>query len=96
MHVVFFAVGLVTFPTLGQALIAPACFIAMTTLEGHFITPNIIGKQIEMSPFMVFLALAFWTWLWGPVGAFLAVPVLIGTLVVLEHMFPKSVVHLPG
>jgi predicted PurR-regulated permease PerM len=96
MNIVFFAVGVLTFPTLGQALIAPACFIAMTTLEGHFITPAIMGRRLTLNPLNVFLALAFWTWLWGPIGAFLAVPLLITALVVLKHLAPKEEVTLPA
>ena len=43
---------------------------------------------------MVFLALAFWTWLWGPLGAFLAVPLSIIGLVVFNHLFPTEDVKL--
>jgi predicted PurR-regulated permease PerM len=96
MNLVLFAVGVITFPTLGQALVAPALFVAMTTLEGHFITPAIMGQRLTLNPLNVFLALAFWTWLWGPIGAFLAVPLLIVALVVWNHMFPKSEIDLPG
>ena len=96
MNVVFFAIGMVTFPTLAQALIAPACFITMTTLEGHFITPAIMGRRLTLNPLNVFLALAFWTWLWGPVGAFLAVPLLITALVVFKHLSPKAEISLPA
>jgi predicted PurR-regulated permease PerM len=96
MNLVLFAVGVVTFPTLGQALVAPACFIAMTTLEGHFITPSIMGRRLTLNPLNVFLALAFWTWLWGPIGAFLAVPLLITALVSLKHLFPKPEINLPS
>jgi predicted PurR-regulated permease PerM len=44
----------------------------------------------------VFLALVFWTWLWGPAGAFLAVPLLIVGLVAFHHIFPKHEPNLPG
>ena len=94
--IVLFAVGIVTFPTLGQAFIAPACFVALATLEGHFITPSIMGRRLTLNPLNVFLALAFWTWLWGPIGAFLAVPLLITALVTLKHLFPKPEVNLPS
>jgi predicted PurR-regulated permease PerM len=96
MNIVLFAVGLVTFPTLAQALLAPACFITMTTLEGHFITPAIMGHRLTLNPLNVFLALAFWTWLWGPIGAFLAVPLLIVALVVVNQFYPKTETTLPG
>jgi predicted PurR-regulated permease PerM len=44
----------------------------------------------------VFLALAFWTWLWGPVGAFLAVPLVIVCYVVFGHLWPEDESSLPG
>jgi predicted PurR-regulated permease PerM len=96
MHLTFFAVGLVTFPTLEQALIAPLFYLAFTTLEGHFITPAIMGRRLTLPPLNVFLALVFWTWLWGPVGAFLAVPILIVALVAVSHLFPGDEHELPG
>jgi predicted PurR-regulated permease PerM len=42
-------------------------------LEGQFLTPAFKGRRLELNPFAVFLAIAFCTWLWGPVGTFLAV-----------------------
>ena len=88
-------VGLVTFPTLAHALVAPLIFLALATLEGHFITPSIMGQRLTLNPLTVFLALVFWTWLWGPVGAFLAVPLLIVALVVVDHLFPEDEPDLP-
>jgi predicted PurR-regulated permease PerM len=96
MEVVLLAVGLVTFPTLIQALIAPVLYFGFTTLEGHFITPSIMGRRLALNPLTVFLALIFWTWLWGPIGAFLAVPLLIVALVAINHLFPQEERVLPG
>jgi len=93
---VLFGVGLVAMPTLYQAALAPALFVAITTIEGHFITPSIVGRRLTLSPFLVFLALVFWTWLWGPIGAFLAVPLLIVAIVVLAHLMPREEMNLPG
>jgi predicted PurR-regulated permease PerM len=96
MQVVLFLVGVIVFPTLGQALIAPLLYLAFTTLEGHFITPSIMGKRLFLNPLTVFLALIFWTWLWGPMGAFLSVPLLIMMLVAINHLFPSDDPVLPG
>ena len=93
--VILFGVGLVTFPSLGQALLAPAGLVALTTIEGHFITPTIIGRRLTLNPLMVLLALAFWTWIWGPFGAFLATPLCIIGLVVFNHLFPTDDGKLP-
>ena len=86
--IVLFGVGLVSFPALGHAFIAPLGLIAVTTTEGHFVTPTIVGRRLMLNPLLVFLALAFWTWMWGPIGAFLAVPLSIIGLVVSSHLFP--------
>jgi len=96
MTLILFAVGVLTFSHIGEALVAPACFLAMTTLEGHFITPSIMGRRLTINPLNVFLALAFWTWAWGPIGAFLAMPLLITALVMLKHFYPKPEVNLPS
>ena len=96
MEVALFMVGLVTFPTLTHALLAPLLFLALATLEGHFITPSIMGRRLTLNPLTVFLSLVFWTWLWGPVGAFLAVPLLIVALVVGDHLFPEDEPELPA
>jgi predicted PurR-regulated permease PerM len=96
MAIMLLAVGLVTFPTLGYALLPPAAFVALTTLEGHFVTPTILGQRLTLNPLAVFLALAFWTWLWGAMGAFLAVPLLIVALVIFDHLFPSDDIKLPG
>jgi len=96
MEAALFVVGLVTFPTLTHALIAPLLFLALATLEGHFITPSVMGHRLTLNPLTVFLSLVFWTWLWGPVGAFLAVPLLIVGLVVIDHLFPDDEPELPA
>jgi predicted PurR-regulated permease PerM len=95
MVVVLFGVGLVTFPLLGHAFIAPLGFVALTTAEGRFVTPMIIGRRLTLNPLLVFLALAFWTWMWGPIGAFLSVPLSIIGLVIFNHLFPTDDIKLP-
>ena len=95
MVAILFAVGLVTFSSLGHAFIGPIGLIALTTTEGHFITPTIVGRRLTLNPLLVFLALAFWTWMWGPIGAFLAVPLSIIGLVIFNHLFPADDVQLP-
>jgi predicted PurR-regulated permease PerM len=55
----------------------------------------VIGRRLTLNPLLVFLALAFWTWMWGPIGSFLAVPLSIVALVVFNHLFPTDDVQLP-
>jgi len=95
MFVVLIVVGLVAFPTIGAGLLAPAMFAGMTFLEGHFLTPMIVGRRLALNALAVFLAVAFWTWLWGPMGAFLSSPLLIVALIVKEHLMPPDSPQLP-
>ena len=93
--IALFVAGLVVFPALGQALIAPAFFVGLATLEGHFITPNIVGRRLALSPVLVFVGLVFWTWLWGPMGALLSTPLVIAGTVAVNDFLPKNGIELP-
>ncbi|WP_235983753.1 AI-2E family transporter [Bradyrhizobium australiense] len=95
MFAVLVVVGLVAFPTISAGLLASAMFAVMTFLEGHFLTPTIVGHRLALNALAVFLALAFWTWLWGPMGAFLSSPLLIVALIVKEHLMPPDSPQLP-
>ena len=95
MFVVLMVVGIISFPTITGGLIAPLAFAVVTFLEGHFITPTIVGRRLSLNALAVFLALAFWTWLWGPMGSFLSSPLLIVALIIKEHLMPVNSPQLP-
>jgi predicted PurR-regulated permease PerM len=89
------AVGVMSFPTLSAGLMAPLAFVGLTFLEGHFVTPAIVGRRLELNALAVLMALAFWTWLWGPMGGFLSSPILIVGLILKEHLAPADAPQLP-
>jgi predicted PurR-regulated permease PerM len=95
MFVILTVVGVIAFSTLGAGLIAPLAFVGLTFLEGHFVTPTIIGRRLELNALAVFIALAFWTWLWGPMGGFLSSPLLIVGLILKDHLLPVDSPQLP-
>jgi predicted PurR-regulated permease PerM len=95
MQVTLFLIGLLTFDTLLPALIAPLLFMAFTFVEGQLLVPAVVGRQLLLHPLLVFLSLAFWAWLWGPIGAFLATPILIMGIVALDHLYPRVRNSLP-
>lgn len=95
MFIILTLIGIVSFQTLGAGLLAPMGFVVLTFVEGHFITPAIIGRRLELNVLAVFITLAFWTWLWGPMGGFLAVPLLIVALVLKDHLVPDDEPNLP-
>lgn len=87
---VLFGVGLVSLDTMVAALLPPLAFVGLNVMEGQFITPSVLGRQLTMNPLMIFLAIAFWMWLWGPVGAFVAVPLLVISAVLLEALSRRN------
>jgi predicted PurR-regulated permease PerM len=83
---VLMAVSLLSFESLWWALAAPGAYAALKVTEGNFISPNILGRSLTLNPLVIILSLLFWGWLWGPVGALLAVPILVIAKTVCEHV----------
>ncbi|RBP03760.1 putative PurR-regulated permease PerM [Roseiarcus fermentans] len=90
MTAVLAVVGVVTGATLGMGLLPAALFMLVVFVEGQFITPAIIGRKIEINALAVLLSLMFWSWMWGPMGAFLSSPLLIVGLILHDHLAPEQ------
>ena len=77
----------------GVMVLAPALlFLVVNFTEAQFVTPTFVGQRLEMSPLAVFLAIVFGLWLWGPVGAIIALPVALWLGVLLT---PPADANLP-
>ena len=76
--------GLIQF-SLGHALIVGLGFFVVNTIFGNFIEPNLMGRRLGLSTLVVILSLIFWGWVWGPVGALLAVPLTMVVKIMLEN-----------
>lgn len=87
MFVILLVVGVVAEPTFLWGLLPAAGFLAVITVEGQFLTPMIIGRHLELNALAVLLSLAFWTWLWGPMGAFLSSPILMVALILRQRLY---------
>lgn len=73
----------------GAMSLAPAAtFVMLNMMEGQFITPTLVGRHMQVNPLLVFLSLCFWLWLWGPVGGFIAIPLLVWGIAVFEGWGP--------
>ncbi len=51
-----------------------AVLFGVNLLIDRVVGPKIMGKSLSMSPLVVFLAFILFTWLWGTIGALIAVP----------------------
>lgn len=79
-------VAIASIDDLGRALSAPAAYMLLNVLESYLVTPQIVGARFSINPVAVFLAVAFWGWIWGIPGAFLAVPILTATSIVCANV----------
>ena len=78
--------AVLSFDSLGYAMIFPASYLALAILEGNFITPVVLGKSLTLNPIIILVALAFWGWMWGISGMILAVPILATFKIFCEHI----------
>lgn len=86
--VILFGVGLAEFDTLGASFMPVAVYFAIHFIEAQFVTPLVIGRTMTLNPFLVLLALAFWLWLWGPIGGFIAIPNLLMIYAIVWNLVP--------
>lgn len=61
------------------------CYVGINIFLGNFIEPMLMGRRFGLSTLVVILAVLFWGWLWGPVGMFLAVPLVMMVKVGLDN-----------
>ncbi|WP_036797347.1 AI-2E family transporter [Leisingera caerulea] len=59
------------------ALLPPLVFLGLNLAEAQFVTPAFVGRQLDLNPLIVFWAIVFGLWIWGPVGAIVALPMLL-------------------
>ena len=78
--------GLMSFGDIGTALVPAAIMVGLHLVEANVVTPIIVGRRLTLQPLLILLSLSFWTWVWGTLGALLAVPLLI----ILKIVFAAS------
>jgi predicted PurR-regulated permease PerM len=61
---------------LKRLVIVFAIWVVVQGIEGFYLTPKILGKPLGLRPLLVFFALLAGSFLFGPIGFFLAVPAL--------------------
>ena len=82
---VFTLAGLSAFSDVGHALLIPGSFLAINLVQANFVTPMLLGHRLTLNPVAIFVGLAFWWFMWGVPGAFIAVPVLAALKTVCDH-----------
>jgi len=78
------------FHGVSHAAVTLSGLTAIQLFIGNFVDPRVVGRSVSLSPFVVFVSMVFWGWMWGIVGIFLAVPLTVGLRIVLSHIEPMK------
>src|SRR6185503_18436701 len=70
-------VAFAQFGTLSQAALIAGISLLITTLEGYLLTPILMSRASRMNALTIFIAILFWSWVWGIAGTLLAVPIMM-------------------
>lgn len=80
--------SLIVFPGFFPFIATAALFTSIELLSNNVIEPWLYGSSTGLSPMAIIVAAVFWTWMWGPVGLLLAIPI-TASLVVLGKYVPQ-------
>lgn len=79
-------VGLGTASTVPLGLVPALAFLALHALEANVVTPAILGARFTLNPVSILIAFGYFTWIWGPLGAILSVPILLTISAFIDHL----------
>jgi predicted PurR-regulated permease PerM len=67
-------------------LLTAALYLVSELTMGQVVEPLVFGHGTGVSPIAVILSTVFWTWLWGPLGLLLAMPLTVCLVVLGRHV----------
>jgi len=78
--------ALTTFDSVTHALLIPAAFLTINLLQANLVSPLLLSRRLTLNPVALFVGLAFWWWIWGIPGAFIAVPLMATFKIFCDHI----------
>ncbi|HLG47589.1 MAG TPA: AI-2E family transporter [Reyranella sp.] len=79
-------VGLLTFEDWPRIVAAPAILVLIHFAESQFVTPAFVSRRCSLNTVGVFVTIALLGWMWGAIGAIVAVPLLILLSTIAAHL----------
>ncbi|MFC2085281.1 AI-2E family transporter [Bacteroidota bacterium] len=78
--------AIIQFDSLGMVVWMVICIAFIQIVIGNIIEPKIVEKRINLSPIILMFSLTLWGYLWGVIGMFLAVPIMVMLRIVFENI----------
>lgn len=79
-------VGYLQFQDIPPALGVVGFTLLVTTIEGYWVTPALMGRVAEVNRIALFAGILFWSWLWGVPGMLLAIPMMVIVKVICDRV----------
>lgn len=79
------AMAVLQYGSLGRVMGVVAIYVVLVSLQGNVVDPIFLGRQLKLNALAVFLGSLIWFLIWGPIGLFLAVPLLSTVRIVCRH-----------
>jgi predicted PurR-regulated permease PerM len=86
MVVILTVAGLATFDNVAHGLLVPGVFLTINVLMASIVAPLLLGHRLALNPVALLVSFAFWFWIWGIPGAFIAVPLLATFKILCDHI----------
>jgi predicted PurR-regulated permease PerM len=80
----------ITFDHLNMVAMVSGTYVFLTAIEGNFITPHLLGRKLALNPVVILVSVLFWGWLWGAIGALLAVPFVASLKIICDQIEPLN------
>ena len=80
----------VTFNHMNMVALVFGTYVSFTAIEGYFINLRLLGRKLTLKPVVILLNVLFWGWLWGAVGALLAVPIVAFLKIIGDRIQPLN------
>lgn len=77
--------ALIQFPELSDVLLLSLCLVLIQFVIGNILYPRLMGNKLNISQFVVILSLVIWGAMWGTVGMFLSVPLMMILMITLAQ-----------
>jgi predicted PurR-regulated permease PerM len=67
-------------------MVPAAAYLGLHAVESNLVTPAILGARFTINPVLILLALSYFSWIWGVIGALLSVPILLTLTALIDHL----------
>jgi hypothetical protein len=79
---------MLSFESLWWALLPAVLYFGIHLVEGERLTPMLLARRFTLNPVLIIPSLVFWFWMWGVLGAILAVPMLAILKIISDRLRP--------